>query len=63
MALSGLKWCDFGVFFLSQMRCVLQELNLMETIGKKALSKTQQLLFSVLCRILNTKNINHSGKT
>ena len=22
MALSGLKWCDFCVFFLSQMRCV-----------------------------------------
>ena len=63
MALSGLKWCDFCVFFLSQMRCVLQELNVIKNIWKKALAKTQQLLFSILFRILNTKNMIHSVKT
>ena len=36
MTLSGLKLCDFCVFFLSQLRPVLQELNLIKNIGEKS---------------------------
>ena len=45
MALSGLKWCDFCVFFLSQMRCVLQELNVIKNIWKKLLPKLSNFYF------------------
>ena len=45
------------------MRCALQELNLIKNIGKKSSCQTSATLFSILFRILNTENMNHSVKT